>query len=105
MSSNAIGPAQSGLDAAGRAWGIDAVLTINLVTCSLVSKCMQAEPTGRVLISVPPNKSFVGSLVMIIPFFLSTNLRKVRHRMILGLAINDLVQAVTVGNGSLRVIT
>jgi hypothetical protein len=42
-------------------------------------------------------QSLVGSLVMIIPFFLSHQLRKTRHRLILGLAINDFVQAVIVG--------
>ena len=49
------------------------------------------------------NQSLVGALVMIIPFFVSKHLRKVRHRMILGLAINDLVQAITVGQTSLTV--
>lgn len=41
---------------------------------------------------------------MIIPFFVSKHLRKVRHRMILGLAVNDLVQAITVRQTSLNCI-
>ena len=97
-SSNAPGPAQSGLDAAGKAWGIDAVITINIVTCSLVGGRMSVR--FRVL-TLRNLQSLVGALVMIIPFFVSKHLRKVRHRMILGLAVNDLVQAVTVSSASL----
>lgn len=33
---------------------------------------------------------------MIVPFFVSPNLRKLRHQLILGLAISDLVEAVVI---------
>ncbi|KAK9894173.1 hypothetical protein P389DRAFT_191156 [Cystobasidium minutum MCA 4210] len=63
------------LDSAGRHWGYSTMLKINIVTCSL---------------------SFVGSLVMIVPFILFHQLRKIRHRLILGMAVNDLLQSITV---------
>ena len=43
MSSPA-GTGQSGLDTAGTAWGIETILTINIVTCTLVScRCVSAH--------------------------------------------------------------
>lgn len=35
---------------------------------------------------------------MIVPFILFKQLRKVRHRLILGMAVNDLLQAASVGS-------
>merc|ERR1712093_174338 len=47
--------------------------------------------------------SLVGALVMIVPFFVTSRLRKVRHRLILGLAVNDLIQAMVVLIPSIRI--
>jgi hypothetical protein len=64
--------------------------------------CFQSRRCSSVLKSLKliclslVTQSFAGSLIMIIPFILSKQLRKIRHRLILGMAVNDALQALAV---------
>lgn len=112
------------LDAAGKRWGYNTIINVNIVFCTLVSlwkrrrkpcsvaMAEQATHPSSVITSSPfpplftsindaalPTshiQSLCGSLVMILSFIISSKLRKIRHRLILGLAINDLIQSLTV---------
>ena len=86
---------QPGLDNASRALEYSTVTTVNLVCCSLVRVRTNVAP-AYILMHSHLSQSLVGSLVMIVPFFFSNSLRKIRHKIILGLGVNDFLQAVTV---------
>lgn len=85
------------LDSASKRWGIKTTLNVNLIVCSLVRSGL-FRVREYFCLKHTSSQSIAGSLVMIVPFLLSKQLRKIRHRLILGMAVNDLLQAASVSS-------
>ena len=80
------------------------VYVADVVICALASRA-PFHYTATVLTTPRFLLVHYGATCMIVPFFLSPQLRKLRHRLIFGLAISDLLVGLAVSDSSLIIHT